>query len=136
MWFTLLLRFFFKFSSLDLHFSRNNTSFWISFQILLMVRDLKALIANGSNSYFHCRLFNFLTRNKYKKCNNITLVAFAHTSYLSPAPPAVLLSKFSGWCQKKCELLFFGVKIMNFVFFGVKKSGISVFLVLVLVSNN
>ena len=40
------------------------------------------------------------------------------------------------WCQnfqagvkKKCELVCFGVKIMNFVFFGVKKSGISVFLV-------
>ena len=31
---------------------------------------------------------------------------------------------------KKCELVCFGVKIMNFVFFfGVKKSGISVFLV-------
>ena len=31
--------------------------------------------------------------------------------------------------SKKCELVCFGVKIMNFVFFGVKKSGISVFLV-------
>ena len=31
--------------------------------------------------------------------------------------------------SKKCELFCFGVKIMNFVFFGVKKSGISVFLV-------
>ena len=31
--------------------------------------------------------------------------------------------------SKKCKLVCFGVKIMNFVFFGVKKSGISVFLV-------
>ena len=31
--------------------------------------------------------------------------------------------------SKKCELVCFSVKIMNFVFFGVKKSGISVFLV-------
>ena len=31
--------------------------------------------------------------------------------------------------SKKCELVCFRVKIMNFVFFGVKKSGISVFLV-------
>ena len=30
---------------------------------------------------------------------------------------------------KKCELVCFGVKIMIFCFFGVKKSGISVFLV-------
>ena len=30
---------------------------------------------------------------------------------------------------KKCELVCFGVKIMKFVLFGVKKSGISVFLV-------
>ena len=29
----------------------------------------------------------------------------------------------------KCELVCFGVKILNFVYFGVKKSGISVFLV-------
>ena len=28
-----------------------------------------------------------------------------------------------------CELVCFGVKILNFVYFGVKKSGISVFLV-------
>ena len=31
--------------------------------------------------------------------------------------------------SKKCELVCFSVKIMNFVFFGVKKSGIGVFLV-------
>ena len=31
--------------------------------------------------------------------------------------------------SKKCELVCFGVKIMNFVVFGVKKSRISVFLV-------
>ena len=31
--------------------------------------------------------------------------------------------------SKKCELVCFSVKIMNFVFFGVKKSGICVFLV-------
>ena len=30
---------------------------------------------------------------------------------------------------KKCELVCVGVKILNFVYFGVKKSGISVFLV-------
>ena len=41
----------------------------------------------------------------------------------------MLVSKFSGRCQKKCELVCFSVKIMKFVFFGVKKSGISVFLV-------
>ena len=35
---------------------------------------------------------------------------------------------FSVWC-KKCNFLCFGVIIMNFVFFGVKKTGISVFLV-------
>ena len=40
------------------------------------------------------------------------------------------------WCRlkmmlvsKKCELVCFGVKIMKFVLLGVKKSGISVFLV-------
>ena len=31
--------------------------------------------------------------------------------------------------SKKCELLCFSVKIINFVFFAVKKSGIGVFLV-------
>ena len=31
--------------------------------------------------------------------------------------------------SKKCELVCFSVKIINFVFFGVKKSGIGVFLV-------
>ena len=31
--------------------------------------------------------------------------------------------------SKKCELVYFGVKIMNFVVFGVKKSRIRVFLV-------
>ena len=37
--------------------------------------------------------------------------------------------KCSAWCQTKCERVCFGVKILNFVFFGVNKSGISAFLV-------
>ena len=37
--------------------------------------------------------------------------------------------KFSGWCQIKYELVCLGVKIVKLVFFGGKKSGISVFLV-------
>ena len=49
--------------------------------------------------------------------------------FVTSTTSRVLVSKFSGRCQKKCKLVCFGVKIMNFVFFGVKKSGISVFLV-------
>ena len=37
--------------------------------------------------------------------------------------------KCSAWCQTKYERVCFGVKILDFVFFGVKKSGISAFLV-------
>ena len=58
--------------------------------------------------------------------NSLELMCFMHTWYLTLA---TLVSKFSDWCQKKCELVCFGVKIMIFCFCGVKKSGFSVFLV-------
>ena len=54
-------------------------------------------------------------RKEQKRREQQRQVSKVHTSYLSPAPPAVLVSK-------KYKLVCFGVEIMNFVFFGVKKS--------------
>ena len=58
-----------------------------------------------------------------RKCGTLAYLKFV-TSTTSGAGV-----KIFRLVSKKCELVCFGVKIMNFVFFGVKKSGISVFLV-------
>ena len=53
-----------------------------------------------------------------------------HTSYLSPAPPAVLVSNFSARCQKIRNYCVFGVKILiQHVFWCKKKTDLASFLV-------
>ena len=52
----------------------------------------------------------------------------AYPRFVPGTTGSVIVKMFS-LLSKKCELVCVGVKILNFVYFGVNKSGISVFLV-------
>ena len=108
---------------------KTNKRFWQKSngsQGIFFKRSNKSEIYSSNNKWYHKSgiFVKHACKNSKKRWHWAKAYLIFVTSTTSSAGV-----KIFRLVSKKCDLVCFGVKIMNFVFFGVKKSGISVFLV-------